>query len=40
MKIDIERLGIHIDTEGQPYWSYIIVSVALAVMGVLWVWKH
>lgn len=38
MKIDIEKLGIHIDTEGQPYWSYIIVSIGLCLTGMLFVY--
>ena len=33
MKIDIGP--VHIDTEGQPFWSYIICSVALLVLCTL-----
>ena len=38
MKFDIEKLGIHIDTENQPYWSYIIVSVGVVLVALLYVY--
>lgn len=38
MKFDFDKLGIHIDTTGQPYWSYIIVSIWLDFMALLYVY--
>lgn len=40
MIIKIEKLGIYIDSVNQPYWSYIIVSLGLVAMGIIYMWKH
>lgn len=40
MKFDIEKLGIHIDTENQPYLSYIIISIGLAIAIIIGAWNY
>lgn len=35
MKFIIEKLGINIDTEGQPVVSYIIISIAILILCAL-----
>lgn len=41
MKIDAKAFGmeLHIDTDGQPVWSYTVLIAGSLVVAALYIWK-